>query len=139
MLGKSLWAGGVLVLRRLTASLCPPGGCSKNRGAPGVRVGRSSLWPFLFVGDVSLPGGATYREVQTNKEGSLKRRPDAGFFFAGRAAHPSPCGRARARSRIAGGHEPPLGLTRVVAKAGAKRRASASGNVSTARPYFLTL
>ena len=56
-------AGGVL--RLLTASLFPPGGCSKNRRAPvfalaGAPCGCSPL--LLCVGGVSLPGGATCRD-----------------------------------------------------------------------------
>ena len=58
----SVAAGGVLPL--LTASLFPPGGCSKNRRAPVVRPGLpSGCSPLLLcVGGVSLPGGATCRD-----------------------------------------------------------------------------
>src|SRR6516164_3098444 len=55
-------SGGVLVLRRLTASLCLTGVCSKDRRAPvaGALCGCSPL--FLLWGAFHSPGGATCRD-----------------------------------------------------------------------------
>ena len=76
-------SGGVLVLRRLTASLCLTGVCSKDGRAPvaGALCGCSPL--FLLWGRFTPPEAPLAEIIQNKQRRFLKPRPDSARHATG--------------------------------------------------------